>query len=436
MEKAKEIHAEFWKYAQLGSGRAFLIFQEHQEVDFTQEIIQLCLKCYAYDPQCEGDRSEYAMQFIRALPQKERECVFASIKPHLENDKVSDDWDCIQFFSVAVKIAHEFDPSFGELLRKRFDECDDDALIEGFPASAVIELDGFDGMVRVAKKFGKAFKVHDDWAEDDYYTCCVPNMKSESVRAKLAELAESDQDIRAYLERIEECEKEAEERKAERKKNEGESNFERVKKAFYTGQDHVIRRYVKQLNLDEVKYFADEMKTVKSQKELGKYLRMFRLIPYPYDAKDLLSLFSKRKNSYFNDCLVDALSLLTSPEIRLLAEKALDSNKYSPFYLALLTKNYREGDGAKIARKLKEIKDFEDAHYDVFELGDIYNENVTPDCLEPLKIFYERSKCGLCRTRAAELMEKAGVLPQNIREELPFDSEILYDQELQETRNQ
>lgn len=436
MEKAKKIHAEFWKYAQLGSGRAFLIFQGHKEVDFTQEIIQLCLKCYAYDPQCEGDRSEYAMQFIRALPQKERECVFASIKPHLENDKASDDWDCIQFFSVAVKIAHEFEPSFAELLRKRFDECDDDTLFNVFPSSAVIELDGFDGMVRVARKLGKAFKVHDDWAEDDYYTYCVPNMKSERVRAKLAELAESDQDIRAYLERIEECEKKAEERKAERKKNEGESNFERVKKAFYTGQDHVIRRYVKQLNLDEVKYFADEMKTVKSQKELIKYLRMFRLIPYPYDAKDLLSLFSKRKNSHFNECLVDALSFFSSPEIRSLAEKALDSNKYSPFYLALLTKNYREGDGAKIARKLKEIKDFEDAHYDVSDVRKIYKENVTPDCLEPLTIFYERSKCGLCRTHAAELMEKAGVLPQNIREELPFDSEILHDQELQETRNQ
>lgn len=431
MEKAKEIHAEFWKYAQLGSGRAFLIFREHKELDFTREIIQLCLKCYAYDPQCEGDRSEYAMQFIRALPQKERECMFASIKPHLENDEASDDWDCIHFFSVAVKIAHEFEPSFAELLRKRFDECDDDTLFDVFPSSAVIELDGFDGMVRVARKLGKAFKVHDDWAEDDYYTYCVPNMKSERVRAKLAELAESDQDIRAYLERIEECEKEVEERKAERKKNESESNFERVKKAFYTGQDHVIRRYVKQLNLDEVKYFADEMKTVKSQKELIKYLRMFRLIPYPYDAKDLLSLFSKRKNSHFNECLVDALSFFSSPEIRSLAEKALDSNKYSPFYLALLTKNYREGDGAKIARKLKEIKDFEDAHYDVSDVRKIYKENVTPDCLEPLTIFYERTKCGLCRTHAAELMEKAGVLPQNIREELPFDSEILHDQELQ-----
>ncbi|MBO7613873.1 MAG: hypothetical protein J6S81_08705 [Treponema sp.] len=422
MEKAKEIHAEFWKYAELGSGRAFLIFREHKELDFTQEIIQLCLKNYSYDPQCEGVRSEYAMQFIRALPQKERECVFASIKPHLENDEVSDDWDCIHFFSVVVKIAQEFEPSFGDVLRRRFDECDDDALIEGFPASTVIELDGFDGMVRVARKFGKAFKVHDDWAEDDYYTCCVPGMKSESVRAELAELAESDQDIRAYLERIEECEKEAEERKAERKKNEGESNFERVKKALHTGRGLAPRRYVKELTLDEAKYFADEMKTVKSQKELGKYLWMFEIIPYPYDAKDLLSLLSKRKNSNFNDRLVDALSFFASPEIRSLAEKALESDEYSPFYLKLLTKNYREGDGAKIAEKIRRIKDFEDAHWELIGLLNVYEKNLSPDCLEPLTIFYERTKCGLCRTNAAELMEKAGVLPQSIRDELPFDS--------------
>ena len=49
----------------------------------------------------------------------------------------------------------------------------------------------------------------------------------ESVRAELAELAESDQDIRAYLERIEECEKEAEERKAERKKTSGRRGLRR-----------------------------------------------------------------------------------------------------------------------------------------------------------------------------------------------------------------
>ena len=117
MGTSRQVHAQFWKYAQLVSGRAFLIFREHKEVDFTREIILLCLKNYAYDPQCEGDRSEYAMQFVRALSEKQRNRVLAIIKSHLENDKVSDDWDCIHLYYVAVKIAHEFEPFFGEILR-------------------------------------------------------------------------------------------------------------------------------------------------------------------------------------------------------------------------------------------------------------------------------------------------------------------------------
>ena len=425
MGTSRQVHAQFWKYAQLGSGRAFLIFREHKEVDFTREIILLCLKNYAYDPQCEGDRSEYAMQFVRALSEKQRNRVLAIIKSHLENDKVSDDWDCIHLYYVAVKIAHEFEPFFGDILRRRFDECDDETLIDVFPSSALIELDGFDGMVRVARKFGKAFKVHDDWYADDYYTICVPDMDGESVRAKLGDLAESDQDIRAYLERIEECEKKSEERKAEAKKNEGESNFECVKKYFYSERGIVPRRYAKKLTIDEAKYFADEMTKVKTQKELTKYLRLFSSIPYPYGADDLIPLFSKRKNSYFNNRLVDALSFFTSPEIRSLAEKALDSDDCSPFYLTLLIKNYRDGDGSKIARKLRAIKNFEDAHSDVIDVTKIYEENVTPDCIEPLTVFYERTKCGLCRIRAVKLMDKAGMLPQNIRDELPFDSAAL-----------
>ena len=433
MGTSRQIHAQFWKNAQLGSGRAFLIFREHKNIDFTRGIILLCLKNYGYDPQCEGDRSEYAMQFVRELSEEQRALVFETLKQHLEKDEITDDWDFIHFCHTAVKIAHEFEPMFGEILRKRFDECDEQTLYDAFPSSAIIKLDGFDGMVRVARKFGRSFKSHDDWYEDDYYMLCVPKMKSEDVQSKLVEFSKSDDDIRTYLDRIEECKKESEERKAEQKKNEPENNFECVKKYFYSERGIVPRRYAKNLTIDEAKYFADEMTKVKTQKELTKYLRLFSSVPYPYNADDLISLFSKNKNSYFNNYLVDVLSYFASPEIRRLAERALISDEYSPFYLALLKKNYREGDGAKIARKLKSIKNFEDAHYDVIDVTKIYEENVTPDCIEPLTVFYERTKCGLCRTWAAELMEKAGVLPQNIREELPFDSATLnYDNEQQE----
>lgn len=81
----KEIKCEFKKQSRLGKGRAFLIFRDTPHIDFTREITDLCLKNYAYDPQCEGDRSEYAMQFLRELPNKQRQKVIEAVRTHLAN---------------------------------------------------------------------------------------------------------------------------------------------------------------------------------------------------------------------------------------------------------------------------------------------------------------------------------------------------------------
>ena len=71
----QKILSEFKKYAKKGRGKAFLIFREHKDVDFSKEILDLCLHNYAYDPQCEGERSEYAMQFFRELNGEQKNAV-------------------------------------------------------------------------------------------------------------------------------------------------------------------------------------------------------------------------------------------------------------------------------------------------------------------------------------------------------------------------
>ena len=148
-------------------------------------------------------------------------------------------------------------------------------------------------------------------------------------------------------------------------------------------------------------------------------------MPYPDDIGDLLKKMSVRINSSFNKWLVYALSFFSAPELRALAEKALTNEKYAHFYLNLLAKNYRDGDGEKIARRLSKIKN-EDAFHSVqLDIEKIYEGNTTADCLEPLLFIYHTVRCGMCRTRAAELMTKAGVLPDGIREELPFDAQTL-----------
>ena len=143
---------------------------------------------------------------------------------------------------------------------------------------------------------------------------------------------------------------------------------------------------------------------------------------YPDDFHDLLAMLSPRKNCLYNERLIDSLSFFSAPELRALAEKALDSDSYGIFYLSLLKKNYREGDGARIARRIRKVNDYEDSHYDLQDILKIYDENINAACLEPLRLIYENTPCGLCRQHAAETMEKAGALPGGIRADLPLGS--------------
>lgn len=421
---SRKILRKFKKYAKTGRGKAFMIFRENRNLDFSSIIWDLCRRNYGYDPQCEGDRSEYALQFFRALGDAEKARIAAKTKDVLLAYKIADecDWDCLHFFITAAKIAREGFPEIGGALLRRFDECDDYSACRVFPVESILTLLGFDGLAKVAERRGEAFLRDKDESESDYLFYCVRGLDGEDAKAKLEELAESNGKIRAFLERIAETEKLCAEN--EKARESGKSAFERVKSLAKNNK--MIPRYLrKALGDDERKYFAKALLEQKTQSKRAGYLRIFDpfgKVVYPGDVRDLLPLFSTRKNSWYNERLVDVLSAFSHDELRAIAENALNSDDYAFFYLYLLKKNYRSGDGEKIARKLKKQKRPHDFHRAGLTVLDIYESNCTKDCLLPLSILAEESVCSQCRASAVGLLEKAGVLSDEMREERPFDS--------------
>ena len=359
-----ELRKTFWKEAKRGSGRAFLIFREHSELDFTAEITRLALAMHAYDPQCEGTHTEYVMQFLRAMPEEKRQAVINAVKQKVKTVDITDEgwsasWSVTHIFYLAVKISHEFDSSVGDELRNRYESTDDQTAYNYFPDSCIAFLDGAEGLVRAADRRGKMLSAHNDWWFGDLILTDVQGMEKEEARTILEKAVPSHPDIQIFLDQIDRLNAESE---AERNEREKASAFELVKNAIE-----------------------------KSKRAVPRY----------------------------------AAKRLTQDELRALAEKALTNEKYAHFYLNLLAKNYRDGDGEKIVRRISKIKN-EDAFHSVqLDIEKIYEENTTADCLEPLLFIYHTVRCGMCRTRAAELMTKAGVLPDGIREELPFDAQTL-----------
>ncbi|WP_191013760.1 hypothetical protein [Treponema zioleckii] len=419
----RKIKREFMKQAKIGNGRAYFIFKENPKIDFTKQIVDLAVHNYGFDPQIEGDRADYALQFIRELEEKQRQKVFAEIKKQLLEIKIDWDWDVDQLFKIAALLSKEYDSEFGEILRKRFDTCSRDELWQ-FPKDSILMLDGFDGMVRLAHRIGKILLSGDEWYEDDSNMCCVPGMKRDEVKEQLTELSKNDSDIKAYLDAVNKDEARKPSETWERYKTHA---FEVAKEAI-ANKKMVPWRACMNLSHEEVCYFADEFKKARTQKEKLLYLDIFSVkhSRYPYSEQDLIDEFSLRKNSWFNERLVDCLDYFSSDKIRAIAQKALDSDQYSYFYLQLLINNYREGDAVKIVRKIKRTKDEVKFHYAVGTVQCIYEKNITKECLEPLLLAY-KTRCGHCRHGIVEIMETADVLSKEIRAEFQHDSAYLYD---------
>jgi len=422
MSQKQKILSEFKKYAKKGRGKAFLIFKENQQLDFSKAVLDLCLHNYAYDPQCEGDRSEYALQFFRELNQEQKNAVVLSITELLERYKISDDWDCLHFFITAAKISKEGFSKVGDILLKRFEECDDYELLHSFASESIIELLGFEGLAKVAERRGEIFLRDKESSEDDYLFYSVHGLDGEQAKKMLAERAKSNEKIRAFLERIDETTKHREEYQKQHKST--KSAFEQVK-ALAEENKMIPRKLRYALSDDENMYFAKKTLEQKSQKKRIGYIRLFDLfgkVSFPDDPCKLLPLFSKHKNSWYNERLVDVLTPFSLPELRKIAENALNSDDYAFFYLDLLKENYREGDGEKIAKKLAKQPKPHDFHHAGITVLDNFEANTTADCRLPLSLIVEASVCGQCRLNALELLEKAGVLSDELRAEREFDS--------------
>lgn len=420
----KKILSEFKKYAKKGRGKAFLIFRENRHIDFTKEILDLCLHNYAYDPQCEGERSEYAMQFFRELNGEQKNAVASEISKILKTYEIKDDWDWnrLHFFITAAKIAREGFYEIGDALLERFSECDDYAVCRAFPAESILTLLDFEGLSKIAERRGEAFLRDRDESEDDSLLYCLHGVSYEDARKMLEGRAKSSEKIRAFLERIEQTAQKSSEYQKQHKSN--ESAFEQVK-SLAENNKMIPRKLRNELSDDEKMYFAKKLLEQKSQKKRLGYIRLFDhywKCFFPDDPRKLLPLFSKRKNSWYNERLVDVLTPFALPELREIAGNALESDDYGFFYLALLKKNFRVGDGEKITKKLAKEKKPHAFHHSGGIVLSIFEANITADCRLPLELFVEETVCGQCRLDAVDLLAKAGVLSAELKAERAFDS--------------
>lgn len=412
-----DIKQRFRHSIRRGTGEAYLILRDHPAIDFSQDILKVALKNYAYDGQVEGSRADYISRFINLSPKKER-MVSRILKALAAGQQ--DTWALVQLFDLAAIYALEGNPKAHWAIYRRYRK----KIISGSAwcgEEALLKSAGIAGLTYIAKVKGQWFlKNRKEWEDDGLIRSFQERNPQIKVYDELQRAAKRDPAIRKYLEVVKRIQASRPRRPPPRQ----EYNYQRVHENIEKGKV-IIPQASRWLSAAELQRLADDFLQETDPVKLEKYLWVFAGARYPYDHQPILQL-AKRQGSEENRDVAHAacraLQFVDAGDVRRFALVKLPRTRHPATYLPLLVANYQRGDNRLLEAVVDKCKNVHAFHHVAGACIDIYKANRTKECKGPMELLYGKLTCGHCRRDVVELLYENGVLSSRIRKELEFDS--------------
>lgn len=416
MTTTTEIKKRFFDSLKRGTGEAYLIAKENPTIDFSTYVIKGALRNYAYDGQSEPSRAQYIFDLYSLSDKKDkiRNAIINGLATEQE-----DTWSLTHLFDLAKLFAQQGDQEMRQAIYDSF--CNNP--IEGSDwvgYSELLELDGLQGLIFIAEKFGKFIEQNpDDWQDDWIIRDFQEKNPDLDVTKILENHAKENKYIRIYLENIKRTKASQEEHKPKPTK-------------YKDIIDEVLKNkpsisFIRKIKLseEEVIKVAEQLIKESDKQNIEKLLDIFDYFKFPFDSEVILNFAKQKKNSKNKivDNAIDALKHLNSKTIREFALDNIQKSKNPIGYLEILTSNYQSGDFkilTEIANKTNDEHKIENLAR-IFTV--IYKTNKTKECKVPLEVLYSKMNCGIHRNGIVEILIENEVLSDKIRNEIKFDSD-------------
>jgi hypothetical protein len=417
-KSTREIRQQFFSSLKRGTGEAYLLLTAHPAIDFSDLIIKAATNNLAFDPQCEGSRALYIFRLIKKV--KQRDAIIEVVLTQLRSQK--DDYRGLeQMCDLAVLF---FKAGYAEArtaLHKRFEKnyskgyifCGDYQLVD---------MDGFDGLLKVAAAVGKKIVEGIEQADSYLVNLFQKKHKKIAVHEGLKKAGRKNKFIAAYYKSILENNEPVTGRKKVVK-----FSYDLVKEKMDANKFRMITvDRANDLSIEEVEKLASDFLTEKSKQRQALYLRFFAKRKYPFHYEALLAMANGRDTNKLRlpEFAVHALQFFSGKDIRQLALHKLTIVKNPYQYLDLLVGNYRNSDAKMLAEIAKRSDNDEFIHSLAEGFINIYTSNKTKSCRMPLEILYNKMNCGICRESIVRILNDNNVLPVSIKTEIQFDSRI------------
>lgn len=382
-----------------GHGRAMQQVVQHGARGLEDKLIDACIACLSFDPQCEAERAPWLFSIAdRAkLNEKVVQALEATAGNELENYR-----DLDQRSAILKELAAAGSDDARRLLYATLARLTETGDVIG--DRHIVALDGEAGLLHVARQLGRWLQADPDfWVSEGLIAQCDDVTGTEGAMPALERAAVVDPDIAAYVAAI---------RKPHAS---GSSPTVRPDTMAYSGARIVA--YVKTDPKEACHWFRqwgahadnDACETVfaallasDEPEHVKRLLRCFAKNGVPrFDARLLQWLAHPDEQVRWN--AVKALAPVMHGEVRSAAKQLIADGDLARG-IALLVNNFEAGDFAMCAGHLALPDDADEAHTLVGELVDLCAAHPGGDALDCLLYVYEHSPCSTCRREAVKVL--------------------------------
>lgn len=409
------IRKQFRQSVKCGTGRAYLILKSAEKINLSEEIIEAALMDVVYD-EVEGGRAEYIAGLINLTEHKDR------IVKEIIQSFIASNHDETAFGQL-VELVGIFAKEGNDFARKAVYVRTESEMMKdpGWCGPEIIlELDGLKGLVFLAEKRGKSLLQSPEDMGDSFFVHCFQQENPDiDVYEELRQSARKNSYIKKYLEVVESADWSGSENR-------------RLPAYSYAIIKEIIEnskwisigpRGVERLTEVDFNKLAEDFLAETDPVRKEKYLGLFVWRKFPYSYKPILEIAMREFNrdNRLVELACQSLQYFKGHDIRTFAIEKLRKTNIPPAYLYLLISNYQRGDFKLLAEIAKRYNDEELVHDLACVYIEIYSENETRECEEPLEILYSKLTCGIHRFDLVRILYRNGVLHDRILQEMEFD---------------
>lgn len=419
-----------------GHGRALMHVQAHGLAGIEDLFLQACTHDYAWDSQCEGSRAPWLIEMLVASGEESR--LVGTMLPGLA--ALDDPWWHGQHrVDMLMHLAKRGHGEARNLLYASLRVVERGDASAEFGFEEIIELDGAEGLLRVADWHGRRILAdpQGENPQSSYWYSFDEVSDWKAAWALLEREAEHNANIAAYLDQCRKDEAGEADQAPRIDDSLGKSADEVIQAVEASSEGNRVgwlRRWSQNVASpeDRARVFEQLLRTTDVGK-LRSYMHVLAFAPLPHFDARLLP-YVDHADDFIPGYAFQALAHFQHPAVRAFAVSRLRGGTGSGGEFGLLVKNFVPGDEALIASVLRfpheELRrdDWRESealgvlHWQLSDLLKVFGEHPDADATPTMLFCCEHNPCATCRQRALDILMSRGDAPDWLLEECRHDA--------------